>query len=94
MMRALDGESVKSDTCAEQWVRSLIRYTESGRRRMKANETTFQHVIEGTKQYIVPLFQRPYCWDKSQWETLWNDLVDMQDVGCPRSHFIDSIESP
>jgi hypothetical protein len=22
---------------------------------MKANETTFQHVIEGTKQYIVPL---------------------------------------
>ena len=47
---------------------------------MKANETTFQHVIEGTKQYIVPLFQRPYCWDKSQWETLWNDLVEMQDV--------------
>jgi uncharacterized protein with ParB-like and HNH nuclease domain len=58
---------------------------------MKANETTFQHVIEGTKQYIVPLFQRPYCWDKAQWETLWNDLVDMQDVGCPRSHFIGSI---
>ena len=58
---------------------------------MKANETTFQHVIEGTKQYIVPLFQRPYCWDKAQWETLWNDLVDMQDVVCPRSHFIGSI---
>ena len=52
---------------------------------MKANETTFQHVIEGTKQYIVPLFQRPYCWDKSQWETLWNDLVEMQDVARPRS---------
>ena len=31
---------------------------------MKASETTFQHVIEGTKQYIVPLFQRPYCWVK------------------------------
>ena len=58
---------------------------------MKANETTFQHVIEGTKQYIVPLFQRPYCWDKSQWETLWNDLVEMQDVVRPRSHFIGSI---
>ena len=58
---------------------------------MKANETTFQHVIEGTKQYIVPLFQRPYCWDKSQWETLWNDLVEMQDSVRPRSHFIGSI---
>lgn len=57
---------------------------------MKANETTFQHVIEETKQYIVPLFQRPYCWDKSQWETLWNDLVDMQDVVRPRSRVISS----
>lgn len=57
---------------------------------MKASETTFQHVIEGTKQYIVPMFQRPYCWDKPQWETLWNDLVEMKDVG-PRSHFIGSI---
>ena len=62
-----------------------------GKTPMKANETTFQHVIEGTKQYIVPLFQRPYCWDKSQWETLWNDLVEMQDVARPRSHFIGSI---
>jgi len=58
---------------------------------MKASETTFQHVIEGTKQYIVPLFQRPYCWDKTQWETLWNDLVEMRDVVGPRSHFIGSI---
>src|SRR5262249_61348448 len=58
---------------------------------MKANETTFQHVIEGNKQYIVPLFQRPYCWDKSQWETLWNDLVEMQDAARSRSHFIGSI---
>ena len=58
---------------------------------MKANETTFQQIIEGTKQYIVPLFQRPYCWDKAQWETLWNDLIEMQDVERPRSHFIGSI---
>ena len=58
---------------------------------MKASETTFQHVIEGAKQYIVPLFQRPYCWDKTQWETLWNDLVELQDAVGPRSHFIGSI---
>lgn len=58
---------------------------------MKANETTLQHVIEGTKQYVVPLFQRPYCWDKAQWEILWNDLIEMQDVVTTRSHFIGSI---
>jgi hypothetical protein len=27
---------------------------------MKASETKFQPIIEGTKQYVVPLFQRPY----------------------------------
>jgi len=58
---------------------------------MKANETTFQHVVEGTKQYIVPLFQRPYCWDKAQWETLWNDLVELLDADRPRTHFFGSI---
>jgi hypothetical protein len=26
---------------------------------MKASETKFQPIIEGTKQYVVPLFQRP-----------------------------------
>ena len=58
---------------------------------MKASETTFQHVIEGTKQYVVPLFQRPYCWDKSQWETLWNDLIELKEAGGTRCHFIGSI---
>jgi hypothetical protein len=27
---------------------------------MKANETKLQMIIEGTKQFVVPLFQRPY----------------------------------
>lgn len=58
---------------------------------MKASETTFQQVIEGGKQYIVPLFQRPYCWGKPQWQTLWDDLVGMEDVGSPPTHFIGSI---
>ena len=29
---------------------------------MQAIETKFQAYIEGTKQYVVPLFQRPYSW--------------------------------
>src|SRR5260370_41278015 len=41
---------------------------------MKTSETKLQALIEGTKQYIVPLFQRPYSWDKKEWEMLWNDL--------------------
>ena len=41
---------------------------------MKASETKLQPIIEGTKQYVVPLFQRPYSWDKREWKILWDDL--------------------
>ncbi len=30
---------------------------------MQAKETQLQELIEGTKQYIVPLFQREYTWN-------------------------------
>ena len=31
---------------------------------MKASETKFQSIIEGTQQYVIPLFQRAYSWEK------------------------------
>jgi hypothetical protein len=38
---------------------------------VKANETILQPLIEGAKQYVVPLFQRPYSWTKKEWTVLW-----------------------
>lgn len=58
---------------------------------MKASETRLQPIIEGTKQYVVPLFQRPYSWTKKEWEILWNDIVELSETGDNRSHFIGSI---
>lgn len=58
---------------------------------MKASETKFQPIIEGTKQYVVPLFQRAYSWDKKEWEMLWEDLVYLCENIEPKSHFIGSI---
>ncbi len=58
---------------------------------MKASETRLQSLIEGTKQYIVPLFQRAYSWDKKEWEVLWNDLVELCEMDNPRTHFIGSV---
>jgi uncharacterized protein with ParB-like and HNH nuclease domain len=40
---------------------------------MKANETKLQMIIEGTKQFVVPLFQRPYSWEQKHWEVPWDD---------------------
>ncbi|MCB9098821.1 MAG: DUF262 domain-containing protein [Anaerolineales bacterium] len=58
---------------------------------MKASETKFQPIIEGTKQYVVPLFQRAYSWDKKEWEMLWDDLIYLCENSDPKSHFIGSI---
>jgi uncharacterized protein with ParB-like and HNH nuclease domain len=58
---------------------------------MKASETNFQALIEGTKQYIVPMFQRPYSWQKKQWQELLDDLTDLYESEHSNSHFIGSI---
>ena len=60
---------------------------------MKASETSLQSVIEGAKQYIVPLYQRAYSWEKKQWQKLWDDLVELCEADGPRSHFLGSIVS-
>ncbi len=58
---------------------------------MKASETKFQTIIEGTQQYVIPLFQRAYSWDKKEWGVLWDDLVYLSENDEPKSHFIGSI---
>jgi uncharacterized protein with ParB-like and HNH nuclease domain len=60
---------------------------------MQASETKLQKVIEGTVQYVIPLFQRSYSWDKKEWEVLWEDIVELCETENPRTHFIGSIVS-
>jgi len=58
---------------------------------MQANDTKLQPLIEGTKQYLVPLFQRPYSWDKAQWKTLWADIEELTTEGAGKTHFMGAI---
>jgi uncharacterized protein with ParB-like and HNH nuclease domain len=58
---------------------------------MQAKETKLQDIIEGTKQYVIPLFQRTYSWTSKEWEILWKDLVELCETENPRTHFIGSI---
>jgi uncharacterized protein with ParB-like and HNH nuclease domain len=58
---------------------------------MQAKETKLQDIIEGTKQYVVPLFQRTYSWTNKEWDILWKDLIELCEAETPRSHFIGSI---
>lgn len=58
---------------------------------MKASETKLQPIIEGIKQYVVPLFQRSYSWTKKEWGILWDDIVELYEEDSPRTHFVGSI---
>ena len=58
---------------------------------MKANETNLEPILEGTKQYVVPLFQRSYSWDRREWDPLWDDISEIASDESPRSHFLGSI---
>ena len=58
---------------------------------MQASETKLRQLVEGTKQYVVPLFQRPYSWTEKQWKTLWSDVVEQSRHDDGRPHFFGSI---
>ncbi len=36
-------------------------------------------LIGVSRQFIMPVFQRSYVWNKKMWETLWNDLTALAD---------------
>lgn len=58
---------------------------------MQASKTTLQEIIEGIKQYQIPLFQRPYSWTKQEWTVLWEDLLELCHQENSRPHFMGSI---
>jgi uncharacterized protein with ParB-like and HNH nuclease domain len=58
---------------------------------MHASETKLQKIIDGTTQYVVPLFQRAYSWEKKQWQDLWDDIKDLCESDNPRPHFMGSL---
>lgn len=62
---------------------------------MQAKETTFQQLIEGSKQFVVPLYQRPYSWKETQLQQLWADVIEQAELFTDgvagASHFIGSV---
>lgn len=58
---------------------------------MEAREIKVQPLIDGSKQFLLPLFQRKYVWDKVQWDALWKDIYQLYEDDELKSHFIGSI---
>jgi uncharacterized protein with ParB-like and HNH nuclease domain len=50
--------------------------------------------FDGRKQSVIPLYQRPYSWEKQNWDTLWQDILACYaDGGKLDTHFMGAIVS-
>lgn len=47
---------------------------------MQAKETRLKFLLEGKRQYAVPLYQRRYAWKQKEWQTLWLAIKRQYDI--------------
>ena len=57
---------------------------------MKAIQSDVKTLLEGSKQFVLPLYQRRYSWTQKHWLTLADDLDRLLKEPERRSHFIGS----
>lgn len=58
---------------------------------MKATEVNYLKFLEGTKQFVVPIYQRTYSWTTKECNQLWKDIVNVAEKDEIPAHFIGSI---
>ncbi len=57
---------------------------------MDARKGNIYEILNGNKQFLIPVYQRYYSWDIEQCRRLWNDIVEMQKKK-KAGHFVGSI---
>ena len=60
------------------------------RKSMDARKGNIYEILNGNRQFLIPVYQRYYSWDVEQCKRLWNDIVEMQKRG-KEGHFVGSI---
>ncbi|KXO93740.1 Uncharacterized conserved protein (plasmid) [Tsukamurella tyrosinosolvens] len=63
---------------------------------MRAESKLIRDLFEGEQCLIVPVFQRPYVWDRVRnWEPLWNDIMTVSEMfhreEKPEPHFLGAV---
>lgn len=57
---------------------------------MEVSKGNILFLLNGDKQFIVPVYQRIYSWEREQCKRLWNDMINVR-TNVIKSHFIGSI---
>lgn len=55
---------------------------------MKPSIQTLEQILCSPSQYVIPVFQRNYRWDRAQWQKLWASITDLQSPDKTGNHFM------
>lgn len=58
---------------------------------MNAQDLPLTQLLDGAKQFIVPIFQRDYSWGTRHCQQLWNDILRVGADPAARAHFLGSV---
>lgn len=58
---------------------------------MKANATRLLEFINNASQFVIPIYQRNYSWDRTKCCQLWKDILRAGESGAISGHFLGSI---
>jgi uncharacterized protein with ParB-like and HNH nuclease domain/predicted transport protein len=58
---------------------------------MKATATNFLKFLQGTKQFVIPIYQRTYSWRISDCQQLWDDILRVAQDDEVSAHFLGSV---
>ena len=58
---------------------------------MNAIDCPFAKIINGTSQFLIPVFQRDYNWTEPECEQLWRDVLQVATAPTDRGHFLGSV---
>ncbi len=58
---------------------------------MNAQDLPLTQLLDGAKQFIVPIFQRDYSWRTKHCQQLWNDILRVGIDPAARAHFLGSV---
>ena len=58
---------------------------------MHAIDCPFTKIINGTTQFVIPVFQRDYSWTEAECKQLWLDILQIASHPTDRKHFLGSL---
>jgi predicted transport protein len=59
--------------------------------RVQAQDVRFTELLDGAKQFIVPIFQRDYSWGTKHCHQLWEDILRVGTDPQAKGHFLGSV---